>query len=276
MRFFRRARLPVFSSLQTRIRTTTGRKPLARPLEDRVALVTGASRGIGAALCVALAERGAHVIAVARSIDGLSKLHEAAGAQGGGLTPVPLDLANANAIARLAGTIEEHHRRLDILVGNAGVPGPNVPVELATPADWAEVLAINLTANWHLIRCMHPLLKRSDAGRAVFISSSAVRQARAQRGLYAASKAGLESLVRAYAAGNADTPLRINLFNPGPIRTQMRATVAPDEDPMSLDTPQQCASQLVELCLSSFQDTGKLYDYPARGYMAFSPPSVPV
>ena len=247
-----------------------------RPLDNRVALVTGASRGIGAALCIALAERGAQVIAVARSLEGLIKLQETVGAQSDALIPAQLDLANTNAIVELAATIEERHRRLDILVGNAGVPGPNVRVEQATPADWDQVLAINLTANWHLIRCMHRLLDRSDAGRAVFISSSAVRQARAHRGLYAASKAGLESLVRAYAAANADTPLRINLFNPGPIRTQMRATVAPDEDPMPLDTPEQCAENLVELCLSSFHDTGKLYDYPSRSYMAFSRPSVPV
>lgn len=241
-----------------------------------MALVTGASRGIGAALCVALAERGAQIIAVARSLDRLNKLNEAIDAQGDALVPVRVDLANTSAIAQLAARIEERHRRLDILVGNAGVPGPNVPVEQATPADWDEVLSINLTANWHLIRCMHRLLNRSDAGRAVFISSSAVRQARAHRGLYAASKAGLESLVRAYAAANADMPLRINLFNPGPIRTQMRAAVVPDEDPTSLDTPQQCAEKLVELCLSSFQDTGKLYDYPSRRYTEFSRPSVPV
>jgi NAD(P)-dependent dehydrogenase (short-subunit alcohol dehydrogenase family) len=250
---------------------------LAKPrlLGDRIALVTGASRGIGAALCIALAEHGAHVIAVARSMDGLANLHAAVSARNGVLTPVQLDLANTDAIAQLATTIEERHHQLDILVGNAGVPGPNVAVEHSTPADWAEVLAINLTANWQLIRCMHPLLKRSDAGRAVFVSSSAVRQARAHRGLYAASKAGLESLVRSYAAANAGTPLRINLFNPGPIRTQMRATVAPGEDPLSLDTPQQCAGKLVELCLPGFQDSGRLYDYPARGYMEFSSPSVP-
>lgn len=245
-----------------------------RPLNNRVALVTGASRGIGAALCGALAERGAQVIAVARNLDQLNILRDAVKAQGGALVAISLDLADTKTISQLSATVEQRYRRLDILVGNAGVPGPNVPVEHAERADWDQVLAINLTANWHLIRRMHPLLRRSDAGRAVFISSSAVRQARAHRGLYAASKAGLESLVRAYAAENADTPLRINLFNPGPFRTEMRATVAPEEDPTSLDTPQQCALKLVELCLPSFQDTGKLYDYPLRGYMEFSQPSI--
>ncbi len=246
-----------------------------QPLSGRIALVTGASRGIGAALSVALAERGAHVVAVARSMDGLRQVRETIGAAGGTATIVPLDLADPDAIARLATTIEGRHGKLDILVGNAGIPGPNVAVEHAKPADWAEVLAINLTANWHLIRCMHPLLKRSDAGRAVFMSSSAVRQARADRGIYAVSKAGLESLVRAYAATNLGTSLCINLFNPGPVRTQMRRTVAPHEDPMSLDTPQHCAEKLVELCLPGFKDTGKLYDYPMRGYIEFAKPSVP-
>lgn len=246
-----------------------------RPLNNRVALVTGASRGIGAALCEVLVERGAEVIAVARSPDRLNTLREVVTAHAGALVPIPLDLAKPDTISQLSVMIEQRYRRLDILVGNAGVPGPNVPVEHAERADWDQVLAVNLTANWYLIRRMHPLLRRSDAGRAVFISSSAVRQARAHRGLYAASKAGLESLVRAYAATNADTPLRINLFNPGPVRTEMRATVAPEEDPTSLGTPQQCALKLVELCLPSFKDTGKLYDYPLRGYMEFSQPSIP-
>jgi NAD(P)-dependent dehydrogenase (short-subunit alcohol dehydrogenase family) len=246
-----------------------------QPFGGRVALVTGASRGIGAALSVALAERGAHVIAIARGVDGLQEVHKAIGAAGGTCTLVPLDLADADAIARLAATIERQYGKLDILVGNAGIPGPNVAVQDADPADWAQVLAINLTANWHLIRHMHPLLKRSDAGRAVFMSSSAVRQARADRGIYAVAKAGLESLVRAYAAANLDSPLRINLVNPGPVRTQMRRTVAPQEDPMSLDTPQQCAEHFVQLCMPGLQDTGRLYDYPTRGYMEFSKPSVP-
>ena len=242
-------------------------------LTNRIALVTGASRGIGAALCGALAERGAHVLAVARSADGL---HNLAQTNAGRITPVPLDLADPAAIAGIASTIEAQYGRLDILVGNAGIPGPNIPVEHARPEDWEQVMAINLTANWHLIRHLHPLLLRSDAGRAVFMSSSAVRQARAVRGLYAVAKAGLESLVRAYAAANLDTNLRINLFNPGPIRTAMRATVAPEEDPTSLDTPENCAQALVKLCLPDFPDTGILYDYPLRGYMPFTPPSVPV
>jgi NAD(P)-dependent dehydrogenase (short-subunit alcohol dehydrogenase family) len=246
-----------------------------KSLANRIALVTGASRGIGYATAIALARLGAHVWAVARNVADLEKLQAAITAEGGKATIRPLDLTDPVAIARLAEEIAARHGKLDILFGNAGTPGPNMLVEQFEPRVWDEVLATNLTANWLLIKHFDPLLKKSDAGRAVFMSSSAVRQARSVRGVYAAAKAGLESIVRAYAAGAADTPLRVNLFNPGPIRTQMRATVAPNEDPMTLDTPEQCAERVVELFLPSFTDTGKLYDYPRRGYMEFSPPSVP-
>lgn len=244
------------------------------PLTNRIALVTGASRGIGYATAVALAKRGAHVVATARSAQGLAELDRAIRDAGGSVTTMPLDMTDTPGIARLAATLLERFGRLDILVGNAAIPGPSVKVETVTPQDFDEVIAINLTANWHLIRLMHPLLMKSDAGRAVFMSSSAVRQARAVRGIYATAKAGLESLVRAYAEGHHDTPLRVNLFNPGPIRTAMRAAVAPHEDPMKLDTPEQCAEKLAELCLPTYTETGKLYDYAARGYIDFVKPSV--
>jgi NAD(P)-dependent dehydrogenase (short-subunit alcohol dehydrogenase family) len=243
-------------------------------LAKRVALVTGASRGIGYATAMALAKRGAHVVATARSKDGLADLEKAIKADGGSVTVVALDMTEADGIARLAAMLKERFGKLDILVGNAAMPGPSLKVETVEPEAWDETVATNLTANFHLIRLMHPLLEKSDAGRLVFMSSSAVRQARAVRGIYAATKAGLESLVRAYAEGHHDTPLRANLFNPGPIRTAMRAAVAPHEDPMALDTPEQCAEKLVELCLPGYQETGKLYDYAARGYIDFVKPSV--
>ena len=248
---------------------------MQHPLANRIALVTGASRGIGFATAVALAKHGAHVVATARSKDGLADLDKAIGAAGGAVTIALLDMTDTPGIARLAAMLAERFGRLDVLVGNAAIPGPSIKVETFTPSQFDEVIAINLTANFHLIRLMDPLLKKSDAGRAVFMSSSAVRQARAVRGIYGAAKAGLESLVRAYAEGNFDTPLRVNLFNPGPIRTAMRATVAPHEDPLTLDTPEQCAEKLVELCLPGFTETGKLYDYAARGYIDFVKPSVP-
>jgi NAD(P)-dependent dehydrogenase (short-subunit alcohol dehydrogenase family) len=245
---------------------------MEHPLANRVALVTGASRGIGLATAVALAKRGAHVIATARS--GLDELDTAIRDGGGSATMLQLDMTDTAGLARLAATIDQRFGKLDILFGNAAIPGPSLKVETVEPQAWDETIAINLTANWHLIRLMHPLLMRSDAGRVVFMSSSAVRQARAVRGIYAATKAGLESLVRAYAEGHHDTPLRVNLFNPGPIRTAMRAAVAPHEDPLTLDTPEQCAEKLVELFLPTYRETGKLYDYAARGYIEFVKPSV--
>ena len=247
---------------------------MPQSLASRIALVTGASRGIGYATAIALARRGAHVVATARSQDGLGDLDQAIRTAGGAATVMRLDMTDTPGIARLAAMLLDRFGKLDILVGNAAIPGPSLRVETVEPKAWDETIAINLTANWHLIRLMHPLLMKSDAGRAVFMSSSAVRQARAVRGIYATAKAGLESMVRAYAEGSFDTPLRVNLFNPGPIRTAMRATVAPHEDPTTLDTPEQCAEKLVELCLPTFTETGKLYDYAARGYIDFVKPSV--
>ena len=232
-----------------------------RPLVDRIALVTGASRGIGAALALQLAQAGAHVVAVARTVGGLEELDDAIRAAGGSATLVPLDLRDSDGIARLGAALNERYRRLDVMVGNAGVPGPSSPLGHVEPKAWDEVMAVNVTANWQLIRCMDPLLQLSDAGRVVFLTSGTAVNARAYRGPYSASKAALEVLARTYAAENQSTRVRVNLFNPGPTRTRMRATVMPGEDPASLPAPETVAQRILALCLPTFTDTGKRFDF---------------
>jgi NAD(P)-dependent dehydrogenase (short-subunit alcohol dehydrogenase family) len=246
---------------------------MSKPLADRIALVTGASRGIGAATALALAKAGAHIVAVARTVGGLEEVDDEIQAAGGSATLVPLDLRDHDGIARLAHALNERYRRLDVLIGNAGVGGPSSPLEHVEPPAWDEVIAVNVTANWHLIRQMGPLLRLSDAGRAVFLSSSSASNAKAYRGPYAASKAALEVLARIYANETLSTPVRVNIFAPGPTRTRMRAAVMPGEDPTTLPTPEQVAEALVPLCLPSFQETGKLYDYAQRKLLSFRAPA---
>ena len=244
-----------------------------RPLADRIALVTGASRGIGAATALALARIGAHVVAIARSAEALSELEQRIRAAGSSATLMPLDVSNSDQIARLAATLKDRFRRLDVLVANAGVLGPICPLPQVELAAWQEVMAVNVTANYLLIRGMDTLLRQSDAGRAVFITSSIVSLARADSAAYAASKGALELMVRTYANETASTPLRVNLFNPGPIRTQLRAARFPNEDPMTLDTPDQVAEKILELCLPSFGETGKIYDYRYKKLLSYCPPA---
>ena len=231
---------------------------MSLPLASRIALVTGASRGIGYATARALAKAGAHVVAVARTQGGLEELDDEIRSLGGSATLVPLNLTDFDGIARLGAALHERHGKLDILVGNAGVAGPSSPLGHIEMKPWNEVIAINVSANFQLIRCMEPLLKQSDAGRAVFVTSAAANRATAYLGPYAASKAALETLARVWATETASTPLRVNLFNPGPIRTRMRATVFPGEDPMTLETPEQAAEFIVPMCLPSWQETGSL------------------
>jgi NAD(P)-dependent dehydrogenase (short-subunit alcohol dehydrogenase family) len=231
------------------------------PLADRIALVTGASRGIGHATALALARAGAHVVAVARTVGGLEELDDAIRAIGGSTTLVPLDLKDTPGIARLAAALQARYGRLDIMVGNAGILGPLSPLDHVEPKAWDDVLAVNVTANWHLIRAMDPLLKRSAAARVVFVTSGIVAHPRAYWGPYAVSKAALEALARTYAAETLSTAIRVNLFNPGPTRTRMRATAMPGEDPAELKTAEPVAERILELCLPQLQETGGLYDY---------------
>ena len=246
---------------------------MTKPLTGRIALVTGASRGIGHATARALAGQGAQIIAVARTQGGLEELDDEIRKDGGSATLVPLSLTDFDGIARLGAALHERHGKLDILVGNAAVAGPSSPLGHIDMKPWNDVIAVNLSANFQLIRCIEPLLKKSDAGRAVFITSGVANKATGYLGPYAASKAALETLARVWAQETASTPLRVNLFNPGPIRTRMRAAVFPGEDPTTLDTPEQAAELIVPMCLPSWNESGKFFDYPTRTLLSFRGPA---
>ena len=245
---------------------------MTKPLANRVALVTGATRGIGRATALALASAGAHVVAVGRTVGGLEELDDAIKSAGSSATLVPLDVRDHDGLARLAAAIGERHGRLDIMIGNAALVGSNSPLDHFQPKEWDEVMAVNVTANWQLIRAMHAWLLRSDAGRVLFLTSGAGHNPRAYRGLYAASKAALDAIARVYAQETASTPIRVNLFNPGPTRTRMRAAVMPGEDPMTLPTPEEVAEMIVPLCLPSLTESGKLYDFRFKKLLSFRMP----
>ncbi len=216
-------------------------------MDKRITLVTGASQGIGHAACLALAANGHHIIALARSKKALEDLDDEIRASGGSMTLIPFDLKDAAAFEPLGQAIAEKFGRLDGLVGNAGILGNIGPLQAGGERQFNEVIDVNLSANWRLIRVMDPLLRRSDSPRAVFITSGVVPRPRAFWGPYQASKAGLEALIHAWADENEKTDLRINLFDPGAVRTAMRADAVPGEDPMTLPTPQAVAVHLAPL-----------------------------
>jgi NAD(P)-dependent dehydrogenase (short-subunit alcohol dehydrogenase family) len=246
---------------------------MPQPLADRIALVTGATRGIGRAAALALAQRGAHIVAVGRTVGALEELDDAVQAAGSSATLVPVDMRDYEGIYRLAAALHERYQRLDVLLGNAAVVGQRSPLGHVEPGSWDETMAVNVTANWHLIRAMDPLLRAAPAGRAVFMTSGAATNTRAYAGPYSVSKAALNALARTYAAETVSTPVRVNLFNPGPTRTRMRAAVMPGEDPTTLPTPEEAAEKIIELCLPSFAETGKLYDVRAGKLLEFIPPA---
>jgi NAD(P)-dependent dehydrogenase (short-subunit alcohol dehydrogenase family) len=214
----------------------------------RVALVTGASRGIGAAVAVELARRGVHVVLTARTEGGLAETDDAVRAAGGWATLLPLDLLDGDALDRVGPSLFERFRRLDILVGNAGALGTLTPVPHILPRDWAEVVGVNMTAAWRLIRSCGPLLLAAEAGRAVFVTSRIVASPAAYWGAYGATKAGLEHLVLAWAEETRTMRLRVNLCDPGVVATRLRAAAMPGEDAATLRTPQQVAPALADLC----------------------------
>ena len=244
-----------------------------KPLSDRIALVTGASRGIGAALALAVAQAGAHVVAVARTVGGLEELDDKIRAAGGSATLVPLDVKDSDGIARLALALNERYQRLDVLVGNAGILGPLSPLSHVEPKDWDNLVAVNITANWQLIRSMDALLQRSQAGRAVFLTSGVAHVGRAYWGPYAASKAALEVLVRTYAAECATTSVRANLFAPGPTRTRMYASAFPGIDPLTLPTAEDVARAIVPLCLPECAESGKIFSFRDGKFLEFHAPT---
>jgi NAD(P)-dependent dehydrogenase (short-subunit alcohol dehydrogenase family) len=248
---------------------------MSLPLADRIALVTGASRGIGRAIALELARRGAHVIALARTQGGLEELDDEIRAAGSEATLVPCDLRDFDALDRLGGAIYERWKKLDVFVGNAGTLGPVTPLGHVEPKQWDDVMAINVTANWRLIRSLDPLLRASDAGRAVFVTSGVGSRATMTPylGPYTVSKSALDSLARMYAAETMNiTPVRVMIANPGPLRTGMRASLMPGEDPMTLRTPEDFAPRVVDLCLPSSNETGRLYDFASDSVKSFQTP----
>jgi NAD(P)-dependent dehydrogenase (short-subunit alcohol dehydrogenase family) len=230
-------------------------------LAGRIALITGASRGIGAAVAKRYAAEGAHVVLVARTQGALEEVDDAIRAARGddtGATLVPLDLAEEGGIERLGAALYERFGRLDILVGNAGLLGTLGPLGHIEPKAWDEVFAVNVTANWRLIRSCDALLRRSAAGRALFVTSGVTRGVFPYWGPYAASKAALETMVRTYAAEMAKTAVRANIVAPGIVRTQMRAFAFPGEDPATLPPPEAVTDVFVALGQSDCERTGEI------------------
>jgi NAD(P)-dependent dehydrogenase (short-subunit alcohol dehydrogenase family) len=234
---------------------------MSKPFADRIALVTGASRGIGRACAKALAEAGAHVIAVARTQGALEELDDEIRALGGTATLVPLDLKDMPALDRLGGSIFERWGRLDAFLGNAGILGVLTPLPHLEPKAFDQTMAVNVAANWRMIRSFDPLLRQSDAGRVVFLTSGAAQKHTPFWGIYAASKAALESLALTYAAECATTNIKVNLFNPGPLRTAMRAKAMPGEDPMTLQPPEAAAPAILDLLSPACTKNGERIDF---------------
>ncbi len=233
-------------------------------LSGRIALVTGASRGIGKAASLALARAGAHIVAIARDVGRLEELDDAIRAEGGAATLVPMDMKDFAAIDRAGKAIFDRWGKLDMLFGNAAILGTLTPLAHLAPSLWDEIFAINVTANLRLIRAFDPLLRLSDAGRALFVSSAVAHGGRPYWGGYAVSKAALESMVRVYAAELAGTTVRANILNPGPTRTDMRAAAMPGEDPMTLPAPEELTPLILELLSPDCDDNGELFAFRAR------------
>ena len=243
-----------------------------KPLTDKIALVTGASRGIGAALALQLAEAGAHVVAVARTVGGLEELDDRIKSVGGTATLVPVDMKDMDGIARLALAIHERYGRLDVMVGNAGILGVLSPLAHVEPKDFDNIFAVNVKANWQLIRTMDPLLRAAPAGRAVFVTSGLSWQGRAYTGIYAASKAALNAMVATYAAELVTTTVRVNLFSPGPTRTRLHASGWPGIDPETLPTPEDVAKTALPLCTAECTESGRVYDFRKAKFLTLRKP----
>ena len=234
---------------------------MTQALENKIALVTGASRGIGRAVAIELARQGAHVICTARTVGGLEDTDDEIRKAGGSATLVPFSLKDGDGIDRLGGQIFERWGRLDALVANAGILGALTPVAHIEPKLFAELIEVNLTANYRLIRSLDPLLRQSDAGRAVFVTSGAAHKATPFWGGYAVTKAALEMLALTYAAESGGGKVRVNLFNPGATRTVMRKKAMPGEDQATLNTPDDIAPQIAALLAPSFPDNGQIVSY---------------
>ncbi len=236
------------------------------PLVGRVAVVTGASRGIGYHAAKGFAAAGAHVIAVARTVGGLEELDDEIRAAGGSATLVPLDLKDFDGIDRLGAAIFERWKKLDVLLANAAILGQLSPLGHVPPKVWEDVMAVNVTANWRLIRSLDPLLRQSDSGRALFMTSVLARRPRPFWGAYAVSKAAVEMLARTYAKEVEATPIRVVTIDPGRTRTALRAQAMPGEDPHALPHPSQIVPRLIEMASPAFARTNVLFDFPTGLY----------
>ena len=229
-------------------------------LNDRIALITGASRGIGRAVAVRFAQEGAQVLLLARKLKALEAVDDAIKSAGAKATLIPLDLSDGKAIDALGPSLYARFGRLDVLVGNAAIRGALSPLPHIKSEHWERVFATNITANWRLIRTLDPLLRASDAGRVIFVTSNVARSARAYWAPYSVSKAALECLARTYANETADTAIKVNLLDPGAVATGMRAEAYPGEDPATLRTPEEVTEAFVALAMASYDKTGQILD----------------
>jgi len=235
---------------------------MTKKLDGKVALITGATRGIGAGVALALAREGAHIIMVGRTTGALEDMDDAIREIGSETTLVPMNLSDHDAIDRLGGHVAEKWGKLDILIGNAGALGAITPLGHIKPKDWDMLMAVNVTANYRLIRSFDALLRAADAARAIFVTSSVAESCRPYWGGYAITKAALNCMVKTYANEIANsTGIKANIINPGPIRTSMRAAAMPGEDPDTLDTPHDIAPLFVKMCLPEFKANGEIISY---------------
>jgi NAD(P)-dependent dehydrogenase (short-subunit alcohol dehydrogenase family) len=227
-------------------------------LAGTIALITGASRGIGAAVAERFAQEGAHVVLAARTVGGLEEVDDGIRAAGGNATLVPVDLRDFMKIDELAAALFDRYGRLDVLVGNAAEFGAFSPLGHIDPTVWAQVIDLNLNANWRLIRAMDPLLRAAPAGRAIFVTCGVARGAFPYWGAYAVSKAALEMLVKIYAGEISKTAVRANLIDPGIVRTRLRARAFPGENPASLPTPESAAEAFLALAVPECARNGEI------------------
>ncbi|WP_417796495.1 SDR family NAD(P)-dependent oxidoreductase [Terasakiella pusilla] len=234
---------------------------MTKALEGRIALITGASRGIGRAVALRFAQEGAHVILVARTIAALEEVDDEIQALGGSATLVPMNLREFDKIDQMGQALYDRFGKIDIVVGNAGFLGDLTPMAHLKVKMWNEVMDVNVTANWRLIRSMEPLLKQSDAGRAIFLSSGTTKAPRAYWAAYAVSKAALENMVQTWALELGKTNIKANLIDPGATRTRMRAQAYPGENPETLKEPEALTDLFVELASPSYDKSGEIVRY---------------
>ncbi|MBO0661191.1 SDR family NAD(P)-dependent oxidoreductase [Jiella sp. MQZ9-1] len=246
---------------------------MTKRLDGKIALVTGASRGIGYQLAKQMAAEGAHVIALARTVGGLEELDDEIRAASGSATLVPLDMTDMGGIDRLGGAIKERWGRLDVMVANAGLLGVLAPIGHIEAKIFEQTMTVNVTATWRLIRSLDPLLRASEAGRGLVMSSGAAHSAKAYWSLYAATKAACEAMVRSWANETMNTPLRVNAVNPGATRTKMRAQAMPGEDPKTLPTAREVAAKIVPLAFADVTETGKIFDVRRETFLTYQNPA---